>query len=205
MSNNSSSSDCEDYDPKYQNGKIYKVVCLDTGRIYIGSTYLTLEHRLKIHETDYKTYLNGNINFKYSYDIIKDGNYTIELIEDYPCNNRTELERQEGLHQRKAIADDNVVCINKNIAGRTRQEYNADNREIMLNKQKIYRENNREVLLEKKKEKFNCECGGKYTRTHKAEHLKSNRHQTYLKQKNSVEQMTRQIINEIVNNALANL
>ena len=100
------------------------------------------------------------------------------------------MERQEGLHQRKAIADDNVVCINKNIAGRTKQEYKADNREI---------------ILEKKKEKFNCECGGKYTRTHKAEHLKSNRHQTYLKQKNSVEQMTRQIIYEIVNNALSNL
>ena len=190
MSNNSSSSDCEDYDPKYQNGKIYKVVCLDTGRIYIGSTYKTLEKRLKNHETDYKSYLKGNINFKYSYDIIKDGNYTIELIEDYPCNNKTELERQEGLHQRKAIADDNVVCVNKNIAGRTKQEYKADNREI---------------ILEKKKEKFNCECGGKYTRTHKAEHLKSNRHQTYLKQKNSVEQMTRQIIYEIVNNALSNL
>ena len=86
MSNNSSSSDCEDYNPKYQNGKIYKVVCLDTGRIYIGSTYKTLEQRLKCHESFYKSYLNGKYSYVYCFDIIKDGNYTIELIEDYPCN-----------------------------------------------------------------------------------------------------------------------
>ena len=34
----------------YSQGKIYKIVCNKTGLIYIGSTYRTLDERLKRHE-----------------------------------------------------------------------------------------------------------------------------------------------------------
>ena len=33
---------------------------------------------------------------------------------------------------------------------------------------------------DKLKEKFNCECGGRYTRHHKARHIKSRKHQDYI-------------------------
>jgi len=189
-------------DPRYENGKIYKVVCNNTGRIYIGSTYHTIEFQLKSHEQNYKAYLkyikckeNGKkglkrISFKTSYKIIKDGNYKIELIKPYPCKNRTELEREEGRHQLEAKANENINCVNKNIAGRTNKEY---------------REANRDIINKKKREKFTCVCGGKYTRTHKAQHFKSKKHQKFLKQKELVKKIMREILSDIINKAISNL
>ena len=37
---------------KYQEGKIYKIVCNITGEIYIGSTIKTLNDRLTINKND---------------------------------------------------------------------------------------------------------------------------------------------------------
>jgi predicted GIY-YIG superfamily endonuclease len=34
-----------------------------------------------------------------------------------------------------------------------------------------------------KKQKFNCECGGKYTGSHQSHHYKTNKHQQYIKNK----------------------
>ena len=185
MSNNSSDStsdsECE-YDPKYQNGKIYKVVCLDTGRIYIGSTYLTLEERHNLHKSNYNRYVNGNYHYKTCFDIMKDGNYAIELISDFPCNNKTELEREEGLHQKEAIFNDDIDCVNKVIAGRTKEEKSA-----------------------RKRDKFNCPCSSTYTRANKARHFNTKKHQKYLKEKVVVEKMMREIITEIVNNVINHL
>jgi len=178
----SDSSITIEIDPRYQNGKIYKVVCNNTGRIYIGSTYKTLENRLYTHEKDYKRYLNDNFHYISCFDIIKDCNYTIELIKDFPCNNRTELEREEGKHQLLSISDENINCVNRYVAGRTREE-----------------------RLAFKRQKFTCPCGGKYTRTHKAEHFKSKKHQKYIVRINTIKQMAKEIITEIVNNALENV
>jgi len=42
--------------------------------------------------------------------------------------------------------------------------------------QKKYKELNKIKL----NEKFNCECGGKYSRTHKANHEKTEKHQSFI-------------------------
>ena len=173
--------------PNYQNGKIYKIVCNSTGRIYIGSTYYTLKERLKKHELDYERYVIGKMGYTRSFDILKDKNYTIELIKDFPCNSRKELEREEGQQQLTAMDDENIVCINKNIMGRTREEYVEYYKEYY----KEYQENNREQLKEYHKEwyqknkekqnkKFNCPCGGRYANRYKERHFKSIKHKTYL-------------------------
>ena len=44
---------------------------------------------------------------------------------------------------------------------------------------KEYRERNREIISEKQKEKFDCDCGGRYTRVHKLRHQKSKKHQAF--------------------------
>ena len=182
---------------KYQNSKIYKIVCNNSGRIYIGSTYLTLEERLKKHELDYKHYLIGKCKYPHirSFDIFKDKNYSIELIKNFPCKNRTELEREEGLHQREAHYNDDIDCVNKVILGRTGKEYHKEWSENNKEKLKIYKkeyyENNKDYLRGKHKEwhknnkerlskKNNCECGGKYTNFHKKTHFKTKKHQNYL-------------------------
>ncbi len=91
----------------YSQGKIYKIVCNKTGLIYIGSTCSTLEKRLKRHESDCKRYLDKKTNHLISSIFVTFNNdYKIELIENYPCQNRKELEDREYFH-----IDDNE-CIN---------------------------------------------------------------------------------------------
>ena len=97
----------------------------------------------------------------------------IILIKDYPCNSRKELEIEEGKYHR------GNECINKNVAGRTKQEYREDNKE----KKKIYYEKNKDIINEQKKEKINCECGGNYTRSVKARHFKTKKHQSFISSK----------------------
>jgi hypothetical protein len=45
-----------------------------------------------------------------------------------------------------------------------------------------YRIDNNEIINNKKKEKFTCACNGRYTKTHKAEHLKSKKHKQFEQQ-----------------------
>ena len=78
----------------YENGKIYKIVSLDDeSKVYIGSTYMTLEERYKIHKKQKRAYDNGPYVYVYSYDILD--NSKIELIEHYPCDNERELAKRE--------------------------------------------------------------------------------------------------------------
>jgi len=54
--------------------------------------------------------------------------------------------------------------------------YREQNKEVIAKRKKIYGEKNKQAIAEKMKEKFNCECGGKYTNAHKAKHYKTNKH-----------------------------
>lgn len=167
----------------YKNGKIYQLVCYETGETYIGSTAMSLEDRLKGHRS--KT---GNKCC--SKQIIDRNNYYIELLETYPCNNEFELKRKEGEYQKS------MKCINHNIAGRTDAEYRQDNKEKLakynkkylenhlgfmknyrlVNKEKltknalIYRENNKEAIKARESKVVVCECGIKSTHNHLARH-----------------------------------
>ena len=43
-----------EYDPRYKEGKIYKLVCNITGETYYGSTILELNVRLSLHKNKYE-------------------------------------------------------------------------------------------------------------------------------------------------------
>ena len=132
-------------DNKYQQGKIYKIVCNITNEIYIGSTIEErLNDRLSLHK---------NLKDCVCRQIIERGDYKIELIKDYPCNNVWELEEEEGKYIREN------KCINKQIPHRTKKEYREDNKEkIALQMKKYYEEHIKEIK-QQKKEKITCECG----------------------------------------------
>ncbi len=55
-------------------------------------------------------------------------------------------------------------------------EYYQEHKEVLTAKSRQYYSDNKEIIAEKKSEKFDCACGGKYTRTNKAQHEKSLRH-----------------------------
>ena len=64
-----------------------------------------------------------------------------------------------------------------------KKEYYEENKEQLAIKAKKYREENKERISKREKEKFDCECGGKYTRGCKARHEKSKKHQAFINNK----------------------
>jgi len=169
----------------YKNGKIYSIRSHQTDDIYYGSTTQTLTKRLSKHKGNFKLWKENKYNYVSSFEIIKYDDCYIELVENFPCNNKDELHKREG-----EIIRANP-CVNKNIPGRTIKEYKEDNKEkiIEYNKQynennkdklKEYRENNKEKINEYKKQPFNCECGSCLTISHKSRHLKSQKHIDYI-------------------------
>jgi len=126
---------------KYENGKIYRIISHKTNDVYIGSTTQSLYERLNNHKDSCKRYLNKKqLYCPTSYDILKYDDAHIELIEDYKCNSKKELEKKEGEYIR--IND----CINKNVAGRTGKNYYDENKEKVLTRHKKWRENNQEYM-----------------------------------------------------------
>ena len=110
----------------YKDSKIYKIVCRKTGLVYIGSTtnkYLC--NRLGQHNYRFK---NKHTNQYTSSKVLEGGDYYIELIELVVCNSKDELTKRE----RYWI--ENTECVNKQIAGQTKQEY----RELIKEKQREY-------------------------------------------------------------------
>jgi len=131
--------------PDYQQGKIYKLWSPSKNLVYYGSTTQTLAQRL----TDHKR--KCEVRTCCSYLIIECEDYKIELLEEYPCNNKTQLEKKEGEYQKAN------ECINKNIAGRTKKEYDQDNKEKKAEydkKRTKYRETNKEKKAEYDKQRY---------------------------------------------------
>lgn len=123
----------------YKHGKIYKIVSPSTGLTYYGATTQTLEERFKKHE------YNLESKRYQSFLVLECGDAEIELVENYPCNSKKELDRREGYYQR------NNECVNIIVAGRTTSEYWQDNKEKMHKKQKEWREANIEYRREYEK------------------------------------------------------
>jgi len=61
----------------YKNGKIYRIVCNQTGLQYIGSTCKTLKQRLQQHKTSFKGYKDGKGNYITSFKILEKNNKSI--------------------------------------------------------------------------------------------------------------------------------
>ena len=98
----------------YKNGKIYKLV----------SNKTMLCRQYSSHRSTYKRYLKGN-----SYYISHQQN---QLIENYPCNNENELKRREDYWIKE------LDCVNKMVAGRTKEKYRKDNNKFIKKFKKEY-------------------------------------------------------------------
>lgn len=188
--------------PNYANGKVYTIRSHQTPLVYVGSTTIGLQQRLAEHRSKFK---NGKLTCS-SIEIIKYDDAYIELLEEFKCENRTQLNAREGHYIRQ------LDCVNKRIEGRTPREWRDDNKEAIAKHKKAYREDNKEKLAERKKDYYcdnrekileykkqyrethreqikqyktqnqECPCGGKYQITSKARHLRSKRHIAYAEQ-----------------------
>jgi len=177
----------------YQNSKIYTLKSPNCDKYYIGSTTQLLCKRKQKHIDSYQR--NLNITSKI---IVDAGDCFIQLLESFPCNTKEELLKREG----ELIRQYKNELVNKNIVGRTQQEYRVDkkqeikiqrnehyieNRDEKLQLQKQYQIDNHEKIMDYQKkykdlnkvklnEKFNCECGGKYRYDKKPRHFRTQKH-----------------------------
>jgi hypothetical protein len=65
-----------------------------------------------------------------------------------------------------------------------KKRYNEKNKENIAEYHKEYRKNHKETISGKRTKKEQCICGITFTRCHKARHMKTNKHQSYI---NSIE------------------
>ena len=181
---------------KYESGIIYKITNTVNNEVYVGSTTTDLELRMVKHKCDAKKRpeLSKFYPFMDEHGV---EHFEIEIVEEFPCESKTELERREG-EIIKAIG-----TLNQRIAGRTKEEYMKEFEEYLKNTRrnikrngrltteniiyrkkgnikKTYREKYHDQIREKARAKVECECGGTYTLSHKAEHMSSKKHLTYL-------------------------
>jgi hypothetical protein len=130
----------------YKLSKIYKITSKNTDEVYIGATSQKyISKRFTGHKYQYKKYLNNeNKTYLSSFEILKNGDCKIELLESYPCNCIEELRKREGYWQRK------IKCVNIRTEGRTKEEYLEIRKKYKLK----YNKENAEKIKEMKKKNY---------------------------------------------------
>lgn len=139
--------------PNYTNSIIYKLCCKDTSitDIYVGSTTNKTKRKQK-HKFNCNNETCREYNY-YVYQFIRENggweNWQIIVIENYPCQNRTELETRE-----RYWLDELKATLNKQVPTRTQQEWYGVNRDRIKIYKKEWREANRDKISEKQKEYY---------------------------------------------------
>ena len=130
----------------YSQSKIYKVYSPSKNISYYGSTTHDLQKRLINHIRKYKYYKDGKTNYVSVNDVLECQDAVIELVENFSCNNRKELADREGYYIK------NNECINKNIPGRTPEEYRLENIVYYKEYSKDYYNDNKDKFKKYSKE-----------------------------------------------------
>ena len=124
-----------DIDERYKRGKVYTIRCrYDDSLIYVGSTIDKLAKRMARHRLDKKCSLYKLVDGDWN-------NWYIELYEDFPCDNKEQLEKREG----EVIRE--IATINQVVAGRTKKEYYEENRDKIVDYKKQHYQDNRDEIL----------------------------------------------------------
>jgi hypothetical protein len=161
---------------KYQNTLIYKIICKDASikDCYVGHT-VNIKYREKQHKNNTKNEKGKPYHYKL-YDFIRSNggwdNFSMEIIEHYPCNNKNEALLKE---QQTALELNATLGIKAQRTKEEEKEYKA----------KWFQEN-KERIKEKHTLEYICECGAVIQEHEKLRHFKSKNHICFMenKQKN---------------------
>ena len=152
---------------------------------YIGST-TNINERKRCH---LKNCINPKLpqhNFKVYQFIREHGGFDaweLEPMEKYSNITTRELERHEQRVRDELLPNLNQVRSGSSISHIYQIDPNEYNRQNAL---KYYQEH-RDEQIEKMNQKFTCDCGGVYGKTHKLRHLKSIKHQQWVASQSVVE------------------
>jgi hypothetical protein len=183
----------------YQRGVIYKLARRDgTGECYIGSTTHIINRRAQ-----HKRCVNNLNQTEPKYIHIRDNggwdDWCCIVIEQFPCESKTELEIRErhwidkmkpvlnankpagaalagGLTEYKAEYDVRYRIDNRERIAEQQARYYADHREQWAR----YYNDNREQILEQQAELVTCECGAIIRKSSIARHRRRAPHQRAL-------------------------
>ncbi len=163
----------------YSNGKIYKLVCSETNKIYIGSTIQPLNIRLRCHRC------KGNTCVSKSFV-----NPSIQLLLDYPCDSKLELCKKETEYIKQYDCINNrpsVVSKEEKLARRRYRYHNNINDYQTKHKDDVKKryEQNKEKLFERSLRKVTCECGSIQSYGNLSRHRKSKKHQDAIMRQNT--------------------
>jgi hypothetical protein len=185
----------ENVENKYHHSKIYRITDNNYTKFYYGSTTKPLVERMAHHRYAFK---NGSLSSssKYIFEEFGIDNVKIELVEAVKCENKEELNKIEG----KYIQEN--ICVNRKVSGRsiaesnkiskiknrekakeTMKKYLETHKEERKAKRKIYLANNKDKLDVRQNEKIPCECGLMMTRRSMSRHVKTNKHESRMKEK----------------------
>ena len=166
----------------------YRIYSLDNAYIYIGSTR-NFNKRVNDHKSTCNNKNSKSYNIKL-YSTIRNNkgldNFLFEIIDSIDADDRQLILKHEQELMIKYNSNLNTYRAFLSVEDKKQEKIQYNNQ---------YRIDNNEILNNKKKEKFTCACNGRYTRYHKAEHLKSKKHKKFEEQ---------QIINNTTNNITIN-
>ena len=135
--------------PNFAQSRVYVVLNTVNDKKYVGSTTCPLSKRMVQHRSDAKTNRPGR-EFPLYAAMREHGidKFYIELLTDFPCERKEQLNAEEGRHIRglNTLAPNGY---NKLVAGRSSVEYYIENKERIAERQKIYYDTNRVARLER--------------------------------------------------------
>ena len=132
--------------PDYANSKIYVIRNTINNMVYVGSTTQPLSRRMVEHRSRFN---KKSFSFKKLYVAFGDigiEHFYIELLTDFPCERKEQLLKREGEVIRELDSYKNGYnCV---IAGKTKTEWNNDNKEKISKSNKArYHEKKRALLI----------------------------------------------------------
>lgn len=130
----------------YNNAKIYIIRSYQTDDVYIGSTLEKLSKRIGSHRSHFRQYMNDKYHYLTSFKLIERDDHYIELYEEYPCENKEQLNKREG-----ELIRSTPNCVNKcvagNMVGKTEREYSKEYYTANINRFKEYYSANKDARL----------------------------------------------------------
>ncbi len=167
----------------YSKGKIYKITNDYNDDVYINYTCDTLVKRFSCHKKNAQKVLFKNSTLYKLMNEIGFDRFRIQLVENCPCEDKYQLCQMTREYVRNC-----GTIINKQVPGRTKQqyykEYRENNKEQLKQKNKEYTELNKDKIKEKRSVPFTCVCGCviKYS-INKSRHEKSKKHSDTMESK----------------------
>ena len=177
-------SDCNNEKSREYNRNVYKFIRKNGGwenwdMIEIKKYPCETKRELELEERKNLEELNATLN---SHMPIRTHKEYYETNKEKICNRVREYAKKNKEHIR--IIKKDYYEKNKEHISQFNKDYYEKNREDIIKTSKEYYEKNKEDILKKQKqklkEKFDCDCGGRYTSSHKLEHFRTKKHQKFI-------------------------